>query len=368
MLKTTNDFHSIVINEIPLIDVRAPIEYEKGAFPNAVNLPIMDDLERKQVGTTYKHEGNEAAVSLGYDLVSGKNREAKVNAWINFIHEHPNALLYCFRGGQRSRISQEWISSALGRPIERLEGGYKAFRNYLLQQLLQPEEQKYTPIRLSGCTGSGKTPLLKSLPHHIDLEGIANHRGSAFGNFITPQPNQINFENLLSYRLIQQQSKNYSYLIFEDEGNHIGQNYLPKEYSTFLGQASMVLVHLPIEKRAENILKEYVVDSQAAYIETYQEIGLEKWLDYILSSFYKARKKLGGDRYQQFCDMVRHAYQGQLRGESSQGHLEWIILFLEIYYDPMYNYQIDQQQDKIIFQGSPDEVHDYLLSLEPRSL
>ncbi|MBN2221475.1 MAG: tRNA 2-selenouridine(34) synthase MnmH, partial [Vallitaleaceae bacterium] len=177
MLKTTNNFRAIVLNETPLIDVRAPIEFQKGAFPNAFNLPIMDDFERKEVGTTYKQEGNEAAVSLGYQLVSGDNREAKVRAWVAFLKEHPNALIYCFRGGQRSRISQEWTSEALGHPVDRLEGGYKAFRNYLLNQLITPTEQSYTPIRLSGCTGSGKTPLLKSLPHHIDLEGIANHRG-----------------------------------------------------------------------------------------------------------------------------------------------------------------------------------------------
>jgi len=109
VLKLYDDFKSIVLSNTPLLDVRAPVEFKRGAFLNAVNLPIMDDEERHLVGTCYKNSGNEKAVELGHQLVSGDVRERRINAWIEFMDANPNALLYCFRGGQRSKISQMWL-------------------------------------------------------------------------------------------------------------------------------------------------------------------------------------------------------------------------------------------------------------------
>ena len=191
-----NDFKKIVLENLPLIDVRAPIEYEKGAFLNSFNLPILDNEERHIIGICYKEKGNEEATKLGYKLVSGKVKEDRLNSWIEFIKSNPSTMLYCFRGGSRSRIAQEWITDALGKEIYRLEGGYKAFRNYLISSL-SIENQNYKPIVLTGFTGSGKTIVLKEIENSIDLEGIANHRGSSFGAHANPQPTQINFENNL---------------------------------------------------------------------------------------------------------------------------------------------------------------------------
>ncbi|MCJ7765819.1 MAG: tRNA 2-selenouridine(34) synthase MnmH, partial [Thiovulaceae bacterium] len=135
-LSLSSDFRSIVLNRTPLIDVRAPVEFDNGAFSNTVNLPLMNDEERRLVGICYKKSGNEEAVKLGHKLVSGRIKEERLGAWSDFIASHPDALLYCFRGGERSKISQEWLSGA-GTKIIRLKGGYKAFRNYLITELEQ---------------------------------------------------------------------------------------------------------------------------------------------------------------------------------------------------------------------------------------
>lgn len=362
-LKTTNDFKNIVINNTPLIDVRAPIEYEKGAFPNSINLPIMDNDERHNIGIKYKEEGNEEAVKLGLTLVSGTNKEAKVNAWLTFIEANPDTIVYCFRGGQRSRISQEWITEGLGREILRIEGGYKAFRNYLIDAF-DPKNQNFTPLRLGGHTGSGKTQILNKIKHSIDLEGIANHRGSAFGDYITPQPTPIDFENQLAYSLIQQQETGYSHLVFEDEGKNIGRRFIPKIFTDHYMQSPLVVVSVSFEERSLNILKEYVTDSQKSHIDTYgKDNGLAIWFDYIVNSINKAEKRLGGDRHKLLLTKVKEAYHHQLATGSTDKNIEWIQIFLREYYDPMYEYQLNQHKKIITYEGTTDEVIDYFNDL-----
>lgn len=362
-LTTTNDFKKIVLKQTPLIDVRAPIEYEKGTFPGAVNIPLMDDEQRHLIGIRYKEAGNEKAVELGHELVSGSDKEAKISAWTSFIEDHPETILFCFRGGQRSRISQEWIQEALGREVQRIEGGYKAFRHYLLDGL-NPKHQNFHPIRLGGHTGSGKTILLGKLDFSVDLEGIANHRGSSFGNQITPQPSQINFENQLAYKLIQLQDQGYTHLVFEDEGKNIGKCFVPKDFSLHYRQSPLVVIKVPVEERARIILQEYVIDSQKAHIDYYGgSDGLNLWLDYIIGSINKAKRRLGGDRHANMLHMVNQAFTKQIADQNPDHHLPWIHDFLVNYYDPMYEYQLEGNKEHIVFQGSTDEVYDYLTSL-----
>ena len=102
---TTNDFRQIVIDDVPLIDVRAPVEFESGAFPNAVNLPLMNNEERHLVGIRYKEQGNAEAVKLGHELVGGNVKAERVAAWAEQLDRRPDSMIYCFRGGMRSQSS-----------------------------------------------------------------------------------------------------------------------------------------------------------------------------------------------------------------------------------------------------------------------
>ncbi|ERJ12139.1 tRNA 2-selenouridine(34) synthase MnmH [Haloplasma contractile] len=358
MANTTDDFKRIVLEDISLIDVRAPIEYERGAFKHAVNLPIMTDDERHQVGLTYKEKGNEAARKLGYQLVSGDTKSKRVKNWLNHIEKNPNTMLYCFRGGDRSRISQEWMKDE-GQDITRLKGGYKAFRNYLIQAL-DPSYQNSTPLLLGGYTGSGKTILLNKLKNSIDLEGLANHRGSSFGSYIEPQPSQINFENNLAYALIKHKQQGHRHMILEDEGRHIGKCYIPSSLSEFFKKGNLILMDVPLLRRVEITLDEYVHDSQKRYLNTYGEIGLEKWYSYISNGIKRIKKRLGGNRYNQVMKQLKDAYNHQIKTGDQSLHTFWIETILRDYYDPMYQYQIEKRTTPIIFKGDEQEVFQYL--------
>jgi len=357
-LPTSNEFEKIVLEEMPLIDVRAPIEFERGAFKNTVNLPLMNDEERHLVGICYKDKGNEEAVKLGNQLVSGEIRQARIDAWISYLTKHPSSQIYCFRGGLRSQITQQWMSEATGKEIVRLEGGYKAFRNYLMAEL-EPEQQKSTPILLGGCTGSGKTILLKKLQNAIDLEGIANHRGSSFGKQVTEQPSQINFENNLAYALIQHRNNDYAYIILEDEGKNVGRCFLPKPLATYFSSGDLVLLKVSLEERVQITMDEYVYESQRLYKEAYAQ-GLTQWADYIRESLDKIKKRLGGDRCKSLIDLFEQAYQEQINSGSCLLHQNWVETLLRDYYDPMYQYQIQKVANKIIFEGNATEVLTYL--------
>ncbi|MEA3419488.1 MAG: tRNA 2-selenouridine(34) synthase MnmH [Campylobacterota bacterium] len=356
-LPLSDDFKSIVLNCTPLIDVRAPVEFEKGAFPNAVNLPLMNDEERHLVGIHYKEQGNDEAVKLGHKLVGGKIKEDRISAWGDYTVSHPDAMLYCFRGGQRSQISQEWMEEA-GKQIVRLKGGYKAFRRYLIEETERSCEH-FKPIILGGRTGSGKTILLQSLTNAIDLEALANHRGSSFGRQITPQPTQINFENALAYELIQKLEKGFENLVFEDEGRNVGKLYLPETFANYLADAPLVILETPMQERVEITFDEYVITAQEMYQKAGYADAIFEWKRDIESAMRRIKKRLGGVRYQRVSDSFENAVNEQLRSGSPDAHKEWVEYLLREYYDPMYDYQIRKRSEQIVFRGSSEEVLDY---------
>ena len=224
-LKEIDNFSEILKSNTPLLDVRAPIEYVEGSFPHAYNFPLMSDSERHQIGIRYKEHGQESAISLGHELVSGKTKVQRIDQWSKFVKKNPKGALYCFRGGLRSKISQEWIYEHSGVSYPRIKGGYKALRAFLIDEMHRISS-KVNFLVIGGQTGCGKTILLNKFDNSLDLEGFANHRGSAFGNNVTPQPKQINFENQLITNMIKKESSNY--LLIEDEGNNIGTIYIPE--------------------------------------------------------------------------------------------------------------------------------------------
>src|SRR5690554_2719178 len=355
----TSDYRQIVINEIPLIDLRAPIEYAKGAFINATNLPLMNDKERSLVGKCYKEEGAEGALKLGYKLISGNLREERIKAWIKHSIKYPNCVLYCFRGGSRSKITQKWLKRE-GTILPIIDGGYKAFRNYLLSFLTNPININSNPILLGGYTGSEKTALLNNFHNFINLEKLAHHRGSSFGGYIKPQPTQIDFENNLSYKLIQHNNNKYQFMLLEDEGRNIGKNFIPKPLAEYFNQGDLIVLNVPFEKRSLATLNEYVVKSQKAYIAKFADKGLNKWENYIKYSLSKIKKRLGNERYTKILNNFEKALKKQLSTNDYYSHTIWIEYLLTEYYDPMYEYQIKKRNNKIIFQGNNHEVYEFI--------
>jgi len=356
--KLSNDFRSIVLENIPLIDVRAPMEFGKGAFPHAVNLPLMSNEERHLVGIAYKQKGHDAAVALGHSLVKDEGKVSRVKAWTDFIEAHPKAMLYCFRGGERSKISQGWIAET-EKNIVRLEGGYKAFRSYLMEETEKSVNQ-FTPYIIGGRTGSGKTILLNRIENSIDLEGLANHRGSSFGRKVEEQPTQIDFENALAYDLIQKLNRGFETLVFEDESAHIGRVYIPKILATHLFTAPLIILETPQDVRIEITFDEYIVKAQESYGEVYEESALERWAEAIRAAMLRIKPRLGGERYREVCELFDRALAEQKNTASLEGYKVWIDYLLVEYYDPMYDYQIEKNAERIIFRGSDEEIERFL--------
>ncbi len=354
-----DDYALIAKKRLPLIDVRAPVEFEKGAFRRAVNLPLMNDEERRLVGIRYKERGNAEAVKLGHELVSGRVKEGRVEAWCNFIKEHPDALLYCFRGGQRSQIAQRWIAEA-GYEIPRLKGGYKAFRRFLIEEI-ERIAGTLAPILLGGRTGSGKTLLLSKISAGVDLEGLANHRGSAFGRKITPQPTQISFENDLAYDLIERGERYGFRLVFEDEGKNVGRLYLPQALFEILERAPLVILQTPMQERVRITWKEYVVDAQKEYQKSGDVDALRAWRGAVASAMDRIERRLGGVRHKKVRTMLDDAFKEQLRSGDALYHMGWVEYLLREYYDPMYDYQIKKRSERVVFRGDFGAVTQYLL-------
>ena len=215
---------------------------------SAENFPLINNQEREEIGIRYKNLGQDEAIRLGHELVQGEIKSERIRHWQDFFKQYPQGVLYCFRGGMRSKITQQWIYEQTGVIYPRVKGGYKAMRNYLLSRL-EPESISSKPVILGGRTGSGKTRLLNSLANSIDLEGLANHRGSTFGRFTTPQPGQADFENRLAAALTKHGAAHHSHLLLEDEGRHVGKRFLPKELAQFFNSGDLVVLEVDFEER-----------------------------------------------------------------------------------------------------------------------
>ena len=249
-----------------------------------------------------------------------------------------------------------------GKPIVRLEGGYKAFRRYLIEET-ERSCDRFGPIVLGGRTGSGKTILLQQMQNAIDLEALANHRGSSFGRHITPQPTQINFENALAYELIQKLESGCTHLVFEDEGKNVGKNYLPDIFAACLSRAPLVILETSMQERVEITFEEYVESAQKKYRKADYADPFEEWKSDIERAIKRIRKRLGGLRYQRLSDIFEYAVNEQLRSGSLDAHKEWVEYLLREYYDPMYDYQIQKRSDQVAFRGDSDAVLGYLENL-----
>jgi len=358
----SKNYRKIFLSNAPMIDLRAPCEFEQGAFPRAINLPVMSDYERKQVGICYKSKGQEQAIKLGYQLVQGELKTARVNAWMTFAQENSsNGFLYCFRGGLRSKISQNWLLDA-GIDLPLIEGGYKAMRTFLIAETERITNQSNLHI-LTGLAGSAKTKLILKQGHAIDLEGLANHRGSSFGNRMTPQPSQINFENNLSIKLLKHENNNRSFLLLEDESRLIGARSLPLILKNKMDESPLIMIKESFEYRVEQIFADYVVKMTLEFNQGFKQEGINQYRKFLIDATKKIKKRLGGVGLKEMLELIEKAILFQLNTNDLNKHKDWIVYLLQKYYDPMYEFQITKKQHRIVFKGNTMEVQAYLDSL-----
>lgn len=346
-------YRSLLQDNIPLLDVRAPIEFIKGAFPLASNLPLLDDDERRRVGTAYKQHGQQAAIELGHRLVCGEVKEQRVAAWKAWHQAHPQGWLYCFRGGLRSQITQQWLADA-GVRIPRVPGGYKALRQFLIETIDTVSEAREFVV-VAGPTGSGKTALLHSLAASADLEGLAGHRGSAFGSQLSGQPEQINFENALAIRFLQLTKLDATIWFLEDESKAIGSLSVPHRLYEAMRRSPLALIRAPLETRTNTILNNYIRENLREFQELDPALGFTRFSQYLLGSLARIQRRLGGDRYQEVVADMQEALRIQADSGDTDAHAIWIVKLLRHYYDPMYAYQLSKRQASVCFEGSGEE-------------
>lgn len=236
-----------------VVDVRAPVEFLKGHMPGAINIPLFEDSERAEIGTLFKQQGKDTAVSRGLEIVSPK-MVPFVNR-VKQLSKNKQVFIYCFRGGMRSN-SFAWLMNTSGLDASILQGGYKVYRNYVLEYF---KEQKKL-VLVGGKTGSGKTEILNQLrktSHQtIDLEKLAHHKGSAFGaiNEHAQDAQQI-FENNLFNEL--RASNPLKLILLEDESKAIGFNKIPHELWLQMKQAPIIKIEIPFELRVQKLVQDY---------------------------------------------------------------------------------------------------------------
>ena len=290
-----------------IIDVRSPSEFLQGHIPNAINIPLFSDEEREKVGTIYKRASPEKALLTGLDFVG-----RKMTKYIGLAKKAaPNRkiIVYCWRGGKRSG-SLAWLFDLAGFDVKVVVGGYKAYRS-LASQLY--DNQQLTMIRIGGKTGTGKTEILHHLKdlgeQIIDLEGLAHHKGSAFGELgETPAPNTEQFENNL-YDIFSK--LDFSRRIWvENESRGIGRIFIPQSFWDLFCKAELYNVHIPKDLRVKRLVVDYASFPKEDLIKSFQSI----------------EKKLGGQNMQAAIQAIE------------QNDFETATEIALVYYDKTYNF------------------------------
>jgi len=303
-------------DNIPVIDVRSPSEYMAGHIPSSINIPLFDDIERAAVGTRYKNEGRVPAILEGLKLTASsmslKLEQALKSAKTGKL------LVHCWRGGIRSE-SMAWLFSLGDIKTEVLDGGYKSYRNYILENL----SRKSKMIVLGGMTGSSKTYILKYLreSNHqvIDLEGLANHKGSAFGSLgQAPQPSTEQFANLL-FNEWKRIDHNLPFWV-EDESRNIGSVFMPEKFYLNMQDTPAIILMMDLKTRLPRLMQEYT---------SYPP-------EILISSISKISKRLGGNNTQDAIQAVE------------AGDFEKAIEITLNYYDKAYLFGLKKKKPENI--------------------
>jgi len=311
------------------------------------------------VGACYKQYGQQEAIALGHSLVRGTLREQRTEAWHMACAKQPEGYIYCFRGGLRSQLVQQWLQET-GMHYPRVIGGYKALRSFLLNTLDVATELPMTIV--GGNTGCGKTLLINELVTGIDLEGIARHRGSSFGRMLIKQQSQIDFENHLAVQMLKKQHKGCRHWVLEDESRIIGSNNLPLGLFNGMQKAPLVIIDDPFDVRLARLQEEYIVQMRIAFEQAHgAQEGWQQYDEYLHHGLFAIRRRLGIERFQQLTLSLEQALKTQRTTGNSDAHQRWLIPLLQHYYDPMYRYQLEKKNQRVIFRGHYAEVKAFLM-------
>jgi tRNA 2-selenouridine synthase len=329
-----------------LIDVRAPVEVARGALPGAVSLPLMTDAERHAVGVAYAEAGQDAAMALGWTL-AGPHLPERTAAWRRVVEAGPTAVT-CWRGGLRSRLTLDLID----RPdVARVAGGYKAIRT-LLARGLGGQLARHDVVVVTGLTGAGKTDFLVALAGApgttvLDLEGLAHHRGSAFGAEDEPQPAQPTFENAVGAALRLAPS---SLVVVEDESRWVGRRTLPEALHAAMMAAPRVVLEATDAERIARLHLGYVVEPTARH-------GEAAARERLLGDLARVRKRLGGARHDAIAERIEAAAGAW---HDPDAHGLWIAALLAEYYDPLYRKALARTPRTVLARGDADALRAFL--------
>lgn len=299
---------------IVLIDVRSPQEFADSTIPGSINIPLFDNEERKEIGTLYKQYSVQAAKDKGLEVVS-----AKLPAFIKQfeqITEQRRAAVYCWRGGMRSKTTAT-VLSLMGIRVYRLAGGIRSYRKWVLESL---ETFRFHPrcIVINGYTGTGKTTILHQLARKgypiLDLEQLAQHRGSIFGQIGLRPNNQKTFEALLLQQLLQ--INDQPFVFIEAESKRIGKAVMPD----FLVQAKergiQIFLEMPFAERVRHIIEEYKP---------------HQYKQQCIEAFHQIKKNM----HTPIAAQIENDLQEDRFSEA-------VSLLLEHYYDPRYEHAISR--------------------------
>ncbi|MEH7226256.1 tRNA 2-selenouridine(34) synthase MnmH [Bacillus sp. JJ1566] len=317
---------------LAIVDVRSPSEFAESNIPGSVNIPIFTDEERAEIGTVYKQVSPDAAKEKGLEIVSAKLP--------NFIKEfaklpEDEKIVYCWRGGMRSKTSATLID-LMGINAKRLIGGIRGYRTWVVETLEElAREFKPKALVINGYTGSGKTKILTTLQEKgypvLDLEGMANHRGSVFGMIGKKPHNQKVFDLMFVERVLQ--LKESPYVLLEAESKRVGRATIPDFLLTIKEQGYHIFVDLPMDERVLNILEDY-----------------RPWEfpNECMAAFQRIKKR------------IHTPIATQIEKDLETGDYKSAVkLLLEYYYDPRYHYtaeQVSEDRSTVLHVKSVDEA------------
>jgi len=312
MVKTISVSEAMQRKDAIFIDTRTPAEYEEDCLPNAINLPLFSNEERAIIGTIYKQVSPEKAVEQGIEFFS-----QKLPSFVKEINQYrkKQIIIYCWRGGMRSRTVTALLES-LKYNVLQLEGGHKAYRAYV-RETLNNFQLKPKLIVLWGVTCTGKTSLIQKLTPSIDLEGLAQHRGSMYGSLGLKPHSQKKFENLLLQQLESLNDK--PYIFVEGESPKIGDVQIPPFFYKAMKKGLPLLITRSIDLRAQEAIAQYHLQD----LDMIQVKAITCNLPHIISN----------KRKQEICELLdQKQYQHAIK------------ILLEEYYDPLYKHTLEQFQ------------------------